>query len=247
MVHGKISSALVLGTLLCHAVFAAEPLTVSTANDGLKEAETYPPKLKEQLKDVEDVPGLPRVLLIGDSISMDYTLLVRKMLKDKANVHRPPENCGDTRRGVARLESWLGSGKWDVIHFNFGLHDLKHVDKDGKMVDKKNGPQNITAEEYEKNLRGIVSQLKKTGAKLIWRNTTPIPEGVGSRVKGTELQFNEIAASVMKENEIPIHDLHAFVVQHPKHQLPKNVHFTKEGSEALAGEVVKQIELAMKK
>ncbi len=42
----------------------------------------------------------PRVLLIGDSISMGYTLGVRARLAGKANVHRPPENCGDTARGV---------------------------------------------------------------------------------------------------------------------------------------------------
>src|SRR5512133_119554 len=89
------------------------------------------PKKKEPspvLAAVTDVPGLPRVLLIGDSISMGYTLPVRTLLAGKANVHRPPENCGDTARGVKSLDKWLGDGKWDVIHFNFGLHDLKYLD-----------------------------------------------------------------------------------------------------------------------
>ena len=48
---------------------------------------------------VEDVPGLPRVLLIGDSISIGYTAPVREMLKGVANVHRPLTNCGPTTRG----------------------------------------------------------------------------------------------------------------------------------------------------
>lgn len=43
---------------------------------------------------VKDVPGLPRVLLIGDSVSRGYTLAARKALAGKANVHRAPENCG---------------------------------------------------------------------------------------------------------------------------------------------------------
>src|SRR5690349_5848626 len=76
-------------------------------------------------QDVADQPGLPRVLIIGDSISMGYTLPVRTLLAGKANVHRIAENGGPTSNGVEKLSAWLGSGHWDVIHFNFGLHDLK--------------------------------------------------------------------------------------------------------------------------
>ncbi len=53
---------------------------------------------------VEDLPGLPRVLLLGDSISIGYTLGVRARLQGRANVHRPPENCGDTARGVKSID-----------------------------------------------------------------------------------------------------------------------------------------------
>ena len=42
----------------------------------------------ESMKPLQDVPGLPRVTLIGDSISIGYTLPVRELLKGKANVHR---------------------------------------------------------------------------------------------------------------------------------------------------------------
>src|SRR5690349_10757201 len=76
------------------------------------------------LAPIEDRPGLPRVLIIGDSISVGYTLPVRELLKDKANVHRIPVNGGPTIRGLANLDTWLGTGKWDVIHFNWGLHDV---------------------------------------------------------------------------------------------------------------------------
>ena len=70
-------------------------------------------------------PGLPRVLLIGDSISMGYTLPVRELLEGKANVHRiPTERRSDEERRREHRE-WLGDGKWDVIHFNWGIHDLK--------------------------------------------------------------------------------------------------------------------------
>ncbi|MCA9089270.1 MAG: SGNH/GDSL hydrolase family protein, partial [Planctomycetaceae bacterium] len=72
---------------------------------------------------VEDDPALPRVLLIGDSVSRGYTQAVRKELKGKVNVHRAPENCGPTATGLKKMDVWLGDGKWDLIHFNFGIHD----------------------------------------------------------------------------------------------------------------------------
>src|SRR5437660_9942532 len=96
------------------------------------------------LADVPDEAGLPRVLLIGDSISIGYTVPVRELLKGKANVHRIPTNGGPTTNGIKHLDQWLGEGKWNVIHFNWGLHDIK-LDKEGK--------HQVPIEEYEKNLR----------------------------------------------------------------------------------------------
>jgi acyl-CoA thioesterase-1 len=212
------------------------------------------PAEPDPLVQVKDVEGLPRVLLIGDSISIGYTLPVRELLKGKANVHRPPENCHATSDGVKDLERWLGDKKWDLIHFNFGMHDFKHVNKDGKSVpDPKDpsGHENVSPEDYEKNLRTIVARLKKTGAKLIWCSTTPLPanvQGGAARVPGDEVKYNEIAAKVMKENNIAINDLHSFAKPRLKKiQRPKDVHFPEPGSKVLAKEVAKVIEDALKK
>ena len=72
------------------------------------------PKAKQppdaSLAPIQDQPGLPGVLLIGDSISIGYTIPVREALAGKANVHRAAENCGPTRRGVERLDTLAGPG-----------------------------------------------------------------------------------------------------------------------------------------
>ena len=60
---------------------------------------------------VADDPNLPRVLLIGDSVSRGYTQAVRTALAGKANVHRAPANCGPTATGLKKMDVWLGSGK----------------------------------------------------------------------------------------------------------------------------------------
>jgi lysophospholipase L1-like esterase len=200
------------------------------------------------LAPVEEVAGLPRVLLIGDSISMGYTIPVRELLKDKANVLRVLENAGDSARGIAKLDAWLGGKKWDAIHFNFGLHDLKYLDETGKYVSPDQGKQVASLTQYEANLRQIVERLKKTGAKLIWASTTPVPEGSLGRVKSDELKYNETALKVMKEYGVAIDDLHTVVTEGPADmQIPKNVHFTKDGYQILARSVAASIEMALAK
>ena len=124
------------------------------------------PALKPALAEVADAPGLPRVLLLGDSISISYTLQVRARLAGRANVHRPAENCGSTGYGLEQLDTWLGAGPWAVIHFNFGLHDLKYLDAAGNYVTPDRGTQLVPPAEYERNLRELVRRLQRTGPRF---------------------------------------------------------------------------------
>ncbi len=187
---------------------------------------------------VADDPKLPRVLLIGDSISIGYTLPARKLLEGRANVHRIPENGGPTSNGTAKIEKWLGDGKWDVIHVNWGLHDLKLVD----------GKHQVPLEDYESNLRELVKKLKATGAKLVWASTTPVPAEKTSPPRRAEdvPRYNEAAKKIMDESGVAIDDLYAFALPKLKEiQLPANVHYSAKGYEALADEVAKSIRAAL--
>ena len=144
-------------------------------------------------------------------------------------------------------------GKWDVIHFNWGLHDLKHV-KPGTngatTSELATDPPQATLEVYEKQLREIVAKLKATGAKLIFATTTPVPDGAMKvyRTDADAIRYNEAALRVMKENGIAVNDLYAFALPKLKDiQIqPANVHFTPVGSETLGAEVVKAIRAAVK-
>ena len=212
-------------------------------------------KVNPALQQIEDVAGLPRVLLLGDSISIGYTVAVRKQLEGVANVHRPAANCGPTTRGLAAIDSWLQTGgadkKWDVIHFNWGLHDLKYQDKDGKgLADPAaaDSVQQVPPAQYEKNLTALVERLKKTGATLIWCSTTPVPEGSNGRKVGDSVAYNTIAAKVMQAQGVAIDDLYTFAKPRlDEIQLPANVHFSPEGSATLAGQVSAEIKKALAK
>ena len=181
---------------------------------------------------VKDDPALPRVLLIGDSVSRGYTLAARKALAGKVNVHRAPENCGPTANGLKKLDIWLGDGKWAVIHFNFGIHD-----------------RNTKPDVYEKNLEQLIERMQKTGAKLIWASTTPIPaDGKdGPNAPASIVEHNAIAARVMQKHGIAIDDL--FTAVTPKlgeYQNPKDVHFNAAGYEFLGQQVANVIKEALK-
>ena len=104
------------------------------------------------------------------------------------------------------IDDWLGEGNWDVIHFNFGLHDLKYME---------DGTHQVPLEEYVANLRVIAEKMLATGAKVIWCNTTPVPESVNGPGRKPEdvIAYNEAAAAVMAELGIPTDDLYTFALE----------------------------------
>ncbi|VGO12225.1 hypothetical protein PDESU_00776 [Pontiella desulfatans] len=192
-------------------------------------------------------PNLPNVLILGDSISIGYTLQVRELLQGKANVFRPMRgnrrlNCNGTGFGVANLDTWLAGQRWDVIHFNWGLHDLKHVKTAGSN-DKSNDPDDptqATLEEYVKNMETIVEKLKATGARLVFATTTPIVQGTLNPLRTPEapVRYNAAALEIMEANKVRVNDLHALCEPNLNEwQLPRNCHFKPIGSEALAKQV----------
>lgn len=239
-----------ISLLIATALLLALP--TSSPADNSKSATTQSaPKHDSALDPVEDVAGLPRVLLIGDSISIGYTLPTRALLKGKTNVHRPPTNCSSTGNGLANLASWLGSKKWDVIHFNFGLHDAKLPPE---------GVRHSPPDVYEKNLRELVARMKATGAKLIWATTTPVPNGGNlspTRRFASVDSYNAIAKRVMDENGVAMDDLNAAVAPRMNELLIHktgaqgvvqwDVHFVPEGYALLAKHVAASVEKALAK
>ena len=193
---------------------------------------------------IEEVKNLPHALIIGDSISIGYTLPTRALLKGKVNLHRIPTNGGPTTKGVTEIEKWLGTRKWDMIHFNWGLHDLKYMGKDGtNLVPKeKGGIVQVSLSEYEKNLEKLVIRMKKSAKQLVWRNTTPIPPGSKARYVGDSLKYNEVAAQLMKKQGVPILDLFTPSKKNMKDWMKEaDVHYHAHGSQALAERVAEDI------
>jgi len=205
-------------------------------------------------------PELPNVLIIGDSISRGYTQYVQQLLDGRANVLRPMRkvgtklenvNCRDTRTGLESLDMWLGNLKWDVIHFNWGLHDLCYRNPQGGSKgnrDKINGKISVPLAQYKDNLEELVVRLKSTGAVLVWVSTTFVPEGEIGRFDGDEVKYDDKAGLIMEKHGIAINDLHALTgnFDNTLFRGPGDVHYTKEGCEKIAAQVAEKIEQALK-
>ena len=198
-------------------------------------------------------PKLPNVLIIGDSISMGYTPPLRELLRGKANVLHPmrsdgklPVNCFSTAVGLTDLSKWLGSTKWSVIHFNWGLHDLCYRNPEANTPahrDKQHGKIEVPLDAYKTNLETLVNELQKTGARLIWASTTKVPDGDEGRFAGDDVKYNAAAIEVMTRHQIPIDNLHALTVSFPPELSlgPGNVHYKPEGYARLAKQAADSI------
>ena len=200
--------------------------------------------------------GPYRVLLLGDSISMGYTSHVQELLRERAVVVRPTNakgralNCQGTNHGSLELEGWLAidGGGFDVIHYNFGLHDLKRVRPDsGRNSNDPADPHQADPERYRAQLTAITERLAATGARLIFATTTPVPSGELRPFRAPEdaVRYNAIAREVMRGYDVAINDLFAYVEAHERPLLrPGDVHFDAAGSRLLAERVVESIERA---
>lgn len=191
-------------------------------------------------------PALPNVLIIGDSISIGYTPFVKEYLAGKANVYRIPTNAQHTVSGLKNLDRWLGNIKWDVIYFNWGLHDLCYRNPKSSNQgnrDKVNGKLTTSLDRYDKNLRQLVERLKKTGAGLVWATTTPVPDNELGRFKGDEIKYNAAARRIMVAADVTISDLYSHAMKKLNSiQIPGgNVHFHQDGSRYIAQKVTKSI------
>ena len=169
----------------------------------------------------------------------------------KTNYHHPPTNCGPSGKGKGQIHNWLGAyerkgRQWDVISFNFGHWDAGN-----------------TKAKYQENLEAVITQLEKTGAKLIWVTTCPVPNGYGpagalkdgkatGRTAGVMKKYlNPWALEVVKKHpRIIICDQWQFVKKHENDIYKewwagKNVHFGGEAADALGKMLAEKVQEAL--
>ncbi len=177
----------------------------------------------------------PLVLIIGDSISMGYTPLVKDLTAERLDVERIKQNGGDSANVLAHLDEWIGGLPIAIVHFNCGLHDLRR--------DRKTGSLQQPLDAYVRNLKEIVKRLKeRTAAKLIWATTTPVIDKRHRKVKGFDRMesdvraYNAAAMEVVREAGLDVDDLHSAVEKEGMEECicEDGVHMTPKGNLVLA-------------
>ena len=178
------------------------------------------------------------ILIIGDSISRGYFMPVQESLDGKAEVTR--SSTGLIPDEPEQWDALLGEMKWDVITFNWGLHELKQ----GTPEELKK-----RTTDYLKRLETAIVHLKKTNAKLIFVTTTPVPEpNKHKRLNTYVLSYNKGATALMREHAIAVCDQYAIIEPvHEKHEIPsdkpglRDVHFKASGSAIMGDALAKAI------
>ena len=205
---------------------------------------SYPPPAKESIEWCDiwishaNEANLPRVLLIGDSITRAYYPEVEKHLAGKAYVGRLSSSAFISDPALLKqIEMVLGEYKFDVIHFNNGMHGWQHSEK-----------------EYEQAFPKLLQAIRKCApnARLIWANTTPLkvspilpPDNQTQATDERIATRNAIAAKIVQPEGISVDDLFTPMLGHPELH-SDNVHFNDQGVALQAAQVAIQIEKLLK-
>lgn len=182
--------------------------------------------------------NLPRVLLIGDSISRAYYPDVEAKLSGKAYVSRLSTSAFVSDPILLQeIQMVLSQYKFDIIHFNNGMHGWQHSEA-----------------EYEEYLPKLVKAIRKYApqAKLIWANTTPLKVSpklpADNNTEATDARINvrnSIAAKFMQAHGIEIDDLNTPMRGHPEYHID-NIHFNKQGVAIQAAQIAAKIQALLK-
>lgn len=182
--------------------------------------------------------GLPRVLLIGNSITRQYYPEVEKKLAGQAFVARlsTSKSLGDPAllKEVALILSYHD---FDIVHFNNGMHGFDY-----------------TEDEYIKAFPKLLRTIRKHAprARLIWAHTTPVRTGAhmaqlaprNERVK----ERNRRVADCLKGKDVAINDLYQVALRDTAYyDGGDGIHLRPSGVTALAEQVAAKIGEALRR
>lgn len=166
---------------------------------------------------------LPKVLLIGNSITAGYYPGVVKLLEGKANVSKiaTSQFLSDPML-LSTLANVLDNFKFDVIHFNNGMHGWQYSEDDYRKA----------FDHYVKVIRKHAPQ-----AKLIWGNTTPIKVSPMSNISNERITLrNAIGLKKIEGKGIAVDDLYTPMLGHPEYH-SDNIHFNEAAKVIQAAQV----------
>jgi len=217
----KLRQTLIICLLSAMALFVSASMLLAQEQSSRPEEIEWTWEVRPQHAD----PGLPNVLLVGDSITRNYYSEVKRLLEKVANVYlfAASTSLGDPRLNRQLTEFASMEGKqFVVVHFNNGMHGWNYSEAEYKAAFPS----------YMATLHSIAPK-----AAFIWATTTPVkkedsPGPTNARIKAR----NEIVQSSIASLRVPIDDQYELMTHHAD-LYQDNVHFSEAGA-AIQGQQV---------
>ena len=178
---------------------------------------------------------LPRVLLVGDSITHNYQEKVRELLKGVCYVDYISTSYAiDTKMYNQLVYTFMTDSKYDLIHFNHGFHGI-HLSK----------------KSYKSRMKKLLAKVEKD-VKLILANSTIVYREGNKRLDGAWMkrvrERNEAVQEIATENGYTVDDLYAVSASIPKeYRYVDGTHYLQDGYAMLAETVAECIRKELKK
>ena len=172
---------------------------------------------------------LPRVLLIGDSITRGYQERVRTRLLGVCYVdYLSLSYAIDQPIYNKIIQTFIETSKYDIIHFNHGLH--------GKHLSKRS---------YESRVRKLLDKIS-VGKKIILATTTIVYHANSKRKRGDWMkrvrERNSAVLSIAEDKKWAIDDLYTVSTKVPfEKRASDGFHYATVGYEMLADSVAESI------
>lgn len=186
---------------------------------------------------------LPRILIIGDSISGHYLELVREQMLGKANVigessmikgtwtsMGPRFYRSDAASRGDELKTFLAErGPFDIVHFNNGIHNFASANPGDEKL-------------YAEQLRKVVAIIRESGAVCLFANSTgTVADNTIDRFPRyltNCLVFNATAEAVMKELNVPVTDIHGLIQPRIKEFISSDLIHTNKVADKMMAELI---------
>lgn len=187
------------------------------------------------------------VMLIGDSIRLNYQSVVEEELSGEYNVWAPKENCRFAKYTLNELQRYrvafsreesekIDEAKLtptidkteklicpDIIHWNNGLWDTG-------IAYEEDGPF-TSIDDYIRDMSRILRELRKMTDKVIFATITPVKAGT-HQDNDIIQEYNKRIIEFMKSENVLINDLGALVSENVEEYIcDDKIHLSEKGKE----------------
>jgi len=186
-----------------------------------------------------------RILLLGDSIRMGYDDFVKEMMPDYEIIYDSEDNSRFSSYTLWQFNQlYKKYGSFDMVHFNSGYWDLN--------PECPNGESTVPIEDYIRNLKRLIEQIKYIGAIPVFATITPVDNDEylkGNIPYNNDLvdKYNNAALKLMKEENVIVNDLYSLLDdKKDKYKCSDKLHLTTMGYMKCAKQIKQIIESIFK-